>query len=329
LQRAKASSMSGRGLHWITEPHEERPIRWKEGEAGIANTKPITVMEVFKATTDKFGTKTALGVKRDGEWKTWTFQQYYDQTKIAAKALIKIGVARFDGICILGFNSPEWFIADLGAIYAGGIVAGIYTTNGPEACQYIAEHAKASVIFVENESQLKKILQIRKNLPNLKKIVQWGGKVDEQEGVLSWEAFMASGKDVADSELNDRIQAQKPESCCTLIYTSGTTGPPKAVMISHDNVTWTANAVCTVLEITESDSIISYLPLSHICSNARYPRSISQRSIRMVRTTRCTQRIIGQYTQRDQTNWFLGSTQSMGKDSRKNARSWKSKWRHR
>jgi long-chain-fatty-acid--CoA ligase ACSBG len=258
--------MSGRGVHWITEPHEERPIRWKEGEAGIANTKPIIVQEVFKATAEKYGTKTALGVKRDGEWKTWTYQQYYDQTKIAAKALIKIGVGRFDGICILGFNSPEWFIADLGAIYAGAIVAGIYTTNGPEACQYIAEHAKASVIFVENESQLKKILQIRKNLPNLKKIVQWSGKVDEQEGVLSWEAFMALGKDVADSELNDRIQAQKPEHCCTLIYTSGTTGPPKAVMISHDNITWTSNVVVTVLEITENDSLISYLPLSHIAA---------------------------------------------------------------
>lgn len=51
------------------------------------------------------------------------------------------------------------------------------------------------------------------------------------------------GKGVPDSAIEERIEAQKPGQCCSLIYTSGTTGPPKAVMISHDNVTWTAE-VC-------------------------------------------------------------------------------------
>ncbi len=35
---------------------------------------------------------------------------------------------------IIGFNSPEWFIAELGAIMAGGLAAGIYTTNLPDVC---------------------------------------------------------------------------------------------------------------------------------------------------------------------------------------------------
>eukprot|EP01118_Nematostelium_gracile_P005033 TRINITY_DN1602_c0_g1_i1.p1 TRINITY_DN1602_c0_g1~~TRINITY_DN1602_c0_g1_i1.p1 ORF type:complete len:652 (+),score=230.05 TRINITY_DN1602_c0_g1_i1:66-2021(+) len=258
--------MSGKGVHWVTDPDAIRPIKYQEGEQGLANLKPTTVMEIFKGTVGRHGAKTALGVKRDGEWKTWTYQQYYDQTLAAAKSLIKLGVSRFDGICILGFNSPEWFIADLAAIAAGAIATGIYTTNGPEACQYIAEHARASVIFVENESQLKKILQIKSNLPHLKKVVQWSGEVVENETVLSWETFMSIGKDIPDAALNERIDNQRPENCCTLIYTSGTTGPPKAVMVSHDNVTWTSASTLQALEITSSDSIISYLPLSHIAA---------------------------------------------------------------
>jgi hypothetical protein len=61
---------------------------------------------------------------------------------------------------IIGFNSPEWFIANMGAIAAGGLAAGIYTTNNPEACKYIAHHSEAEVVVCENKEQLNKFVQI-------------------------------------------------------------------------------------------------------------------------------------------------------------------------
>jgi long-subunit acyl-CoA synthetase (AMP-forming) len=57
---------------------------------------------------------------------------------------------------------------------------------------------------------------------------------------------------------------QKPDDCCSLIYTSGTTGNPKGVMLSHDNVTWTAQQIVDSARIDQTDHLISYLPLSHI-----------------------------------------------------------------
>ncbi|NXG13837.1 ACBG2 ligase, partial [Grallaria varia] len=184
---------------------------------------------------------------------------------------LQLGLERFHGVGILGFNSAEWFIADIGAILAGGFAVGIYTTNSPQACHYVAENCSANVIVVENQKQLQKILEIEDKLPHLKAIVQYGEEIKEKRPKLySWSEFLELGRDVPDSLLHLTIAAQKPNQCCTLIYTSGTTGQPKGVMLSHDNLTWTASAAGRFTGLTDAEErqeqVISYLPLSHIAA---------------------------------------------------------------
>ena len=41
-------------------------------------------------------------------WTTWTYQQYYDESKNAAKGMIRYGLGRFGSVGIFGFNAPEW-----------------------------------------------------------------------------------------------------------------------------------------------------------------------------------------------------------------------------
>jgi len=80
----------------------------------------------------KFPNRRALAVedkKTLKVWKFWTYQEYLEEVKTIARGFIKLGLERFHGVGILGFNSPEWFISDLGAIYAGGFAVGICTTN--------------------------------------------------------------------------------------------------------------------------------------------------------------------------------------------------------
>ncbi|NWX38237.1 ACBG2 ligase, partial [Notiomystis cincta] len=184
---------------------------------------------------------------------------------------LQLGLERFHGVGILGFNSAEWFIADIGAILAGGFAVGIYTTNSPEACHYVADNCSANVIVVENHKQLQKILEIEDRLPHLKGIVQYGEEIKEKRPKLySWREFMELGRDVPDSRLQEIIASQKPNQCCTLIYTSGTTGQPKGVMLSHDNLTWTAAAAGRFIMLSDAremqEEVVSYLPLSHIAA---------------------------------------------------------------
>ncbi|MEE6522166.1 hypothetical protein FKM82_020583, partial [Ascaphus truei] len=111
--------------------------------------------------------------------------------------------------------------------------------------------------------------QIWEKLPHLKAVVQYKGSLQEKQAhVYTWEEFMELGKDITDAHLDDIISAQKPNQCCVLIYTSGTTGIPKGVMLSHDNITWTAAHASRAGDMTpaeiQQETIVSYLPLSHI-----------------------------------------------------------------
>jgi long-chain-fatty-acid--CoA ligase ACSBG len=120
---------------------------------------------------------------------------------------------------------------------------------------------------VEDEKALEKMWSLGNELPKLKRIIQYTGtpNKDRFPDVLSWDELMALGKDQPDSILTSRLTNMAVNQCCTLVYTSGTTGNPKGVMLSHDNIYWTATVAADWIQMREGrEIIISYLPLSHV-----------------------------------------------------------------
>ncbi|XP_067872507.1 long-chain-fatty-acid--CoA ligase ACSBG2 isoform X2 [Heterodontus francisci] len=256
---------------YLSTTHKDGEIKLRMDDPDSPEQPPMTVHQMFMESVGKYADYMALASKHGEQWKKITFKQYYNECRGAAKSFLKLGLQRFHGVGILGFNSPEWFIADIGAVLAGGLAVGIYSTNSPEACQYVANDSEANILVVENNKQLQKILQVQDQLPHLKAIVQYKDELKEKRpNLYTWAEFMQLGKNVPDSQLDEIIASQKPNQCCTLIYTSGTTGKPKGVMLSHDNLTWTAFAAGNMVKLqpaTESqEAIISYLPLSHIAA---------------------------------------------------------------
>jgi len=207
----------------------------------------------------------AYQAKRDGRWHPTTWQTYATEVRTAARALIALGFPRGGKVAILGFNRPEWVILDQAAMMAGGAAAGIYTTCSPDEVQYIVHHSEAHVVLVEDAGQLAKVMARRAQLPLLRWIVMMRGAEPAGDGVLSWDAFNARAEGATEAALDDRLAAILPADLATLIYTSGTTGPPKGVMLSHDNLAWTAQLLIDAGGgKLDGDATLSYLPLSHI-----------------------------------------------------------------
>lgn len=203
--------------------------------------------------------------KDGGTWHPTTWGEYADQVRQAARALITLGIEPGDRVSILGFNRSEWVIFDVGAIAVGAAPAGIYITSSPAEVQYILDHSEAPIILLEDEDQWAKVLEQLPNLPKLKHVVMMRGVAPiDHEIVMSWEEFMAKGDETPAEKVDERVDALDPDGMATLIYTSGTTGPPKAVMLSNRNLTWTTDEAARIGRVTADDCSVSYLPLSHI-----------------------------------------------------------------
>jgi len=249
-------------------------IRFSSDPSTLAGSPAISMIEYVTRYCNRYENRKALCVERESKWISWTYKEYLQDVKTVAKGFIKLGLEPYNGVGILGFNSPEWAFSDLGAIFAGGLATGIYTTNNPEACQYVCSDASCNIVVVENDVQLQKILQVWDQLPKLKAVVQYMGELtDKRPNVYSWNELMEMGRNETEEVLQERMNNQAPNKCCTLIYTSGTTGNPKGVMLSHDNVIMAAESVAVFMRgggVDVDDQIekrvVSYLPLSHIAA---------------------------------------------------------------
>lgn len=197
-------------------------------------------------------------------WVPTNWEDYVLQVRRAARAMMALGLEPGNVVCMLGFNRPEWVIGQLAAMMAGGVGAGIYATNSPPEVQYILAHSGAPIVILENENQWSKVDQIRDQLPNLRHAIMMRGTHIKDPLAMDWETFMNWGDEVDDEALNARIAAIHEEQLASLIYTSGTTGPPKAVMLSHENLSSTAETGAELFRLTPGDILLSYLPLSHI-----------------------------------------------------------------
>ncbi|MCB9681538.1 MAG: AMP-binding protein [Alphaproteobacteria bacterium] len=224
-----------------------------------------TIPERLLATARRFPDHAGYHVRRDdGGWDTTSWATFADEVRTAARALIALGLAPGGSVCVLGYNQPAWVIVDHAAMMAGGVPAGIYTTCSPEEVRYIVDHCEASIVLLEDAGQWAKIDAERARLPHLRHVVMMPGVHVDDPLAMTWEAFLARAEEVPEDALDARRAAITPETPGTYIYTSGTTGPPKAVVLTHDNLAHTATVAVQMVGASETDRMVSYLPLSHI-----------------------------------------------------------------
>jgi long-chain acyl-CoA synthetase len=196
-------------------------------------------------------------------------KEFFERIRDLSLGLSALGLARGDRAAIMSESRPEWLLADLAILTAGGVTVPVYPTLTAHQARYILKDAGARWVFVSTGAQAEKVLQVRHELPVLEAIVliEPGGAASGS--VLSLDELSARGhaRIVASwgvaKEYTDAARAIQPADLATLIYTSGTTGDPKGVMLTHGNLTSNMRASLEAFPVGHQDVALSFLPLSH------------------------------------------------------------------
>ncbi len=222
---------------------------------------------MWKDRVQRFGEKTYMRFKRDGQWIPLTYNQVNNIVDEIALGLLALGVKRGDRISLLSENRPEWAFTDLAAQCLGAILVTIYATNTPAQCEYIINNSESDFVMLSNNNQLTKLTNKSIDITRVKSIVIFDpieGITDKDPRVKTFEEIKEMGRRYEKKEvLQGMIEASTHDDVATLIYTSGTTGNPKGVMLTHGNFLSNCASVLSVVPITPHEDFLSFLPLSH------------------------------------------------------------------
>ena len=229
-----------------------------------------TVPIRFLNAVEKWGDRVAMRKKEYGLWHDITWNEYHDQVRAIACALMSLGLERGDIVAIIGDNCPEWVFVHLGIQCCAAATAGVYATNAWQQVEYVVTNSESKFLFVENEEQLDKWLHFRENAPHLVKVIVWdteGLRQFKDAMVITFDELLEIGETVNREHpqmLDERVEQVEPDDLSVLIYTSGTTGSPKGAMLTHRNCVWMGWAITHNNPMHDNDEIMSFLPLCHI-----------------------------------------------------------------
>ena len=228
-------------------------------------------VSLFRENIQKYPKKEALMRKIDAHWQPISWEKLGTITTQLSKALLQQGVAPQQTVGILSQNTPQWTLTDLACLQIRAVTVPIYTSNTAEQALYVMNHAEIKFLFVGDEKQYLKALEVADQCPSLQKIILFDDHIQlkEQKYSIHWTDFLAFGNnDALDDVLQQRIDSRDLSDLFTVIYTSGTTGEPKGVMLTYENLAYQMLGHSQRLEVDDTDSSLSFLPLTHVYERA-------------------------------------------------------------
>lgn len=223
----------------------------------------------IKKNVVRFKTKNAIYLKNNKlqVWEGISWGDFGERIERLSKSLLSFGVKEQDNIGIFAENMPEWIISDFAIMGIRAVTVPIYATNSKKETEYIVNDAEIKVLFVGGQQEYDKALAILETSKYLKLVVALTDEIKIQESKTSIHIsdFVAQEADAKIAiELQKRHAECELSDLASIIYTSGTTGEPKGVMLDHHNFRASLKAHDDELDVSEEDSSLSFLPLSHI-----------------------------------------------------------------
>ena len=192
-----------------------------------------SIIAMFLDQAERLGEKPFLWAKTGGAYRPISWRNSRDQVLALARALRGLGIVAGDRVVLCAENRPEWMIANLGIIAAGGITVPAYVTNTVADHHHVLSDSGAKVAIVSTAKLAERLIPAARRAPEVDAVISMETSAAPsltRPRVMSWDDFLANGRTAVDDIAPQSIG---PGQTAVVIYTSGTGGTPKGVMLSH------------------------------------------------------------------------------------------------
>jgi len=208
---------------------------------------------MFRSRALRYQDKECLLFKKEGAYQSISWNALDEKILNLAAYFLNQGLRKGDRIALLSGNCPEWATADLAILSIGCITVPIYPTLTPVEIQQLLEDSGSKCLLVSHASILEDLLK-------------WQGLILSFEE-SNFSRALAEGEEFRRKQeplFSQRLQQTEGKDIASIIYTSGTTGDPKGVVLSHENFLSNCRSCSKAISISEKDTYLSFLPLSHV-----------------------------------------------------------------
>lgn len=236
-------------------------------QLSVVENRATSVAHLFYDRVDQTPNREAYRFPDENDvWHSLTWAQTGEQVDRIAAGLIALGIEPEQRVAIVSGTRYEWIFADLGINAAGAATTTVYPTTTIDDEKYILADSTSRVVFAEDDEQVKKLLEVRSELPDVVKVVTFESSLTDGEWIISLDDLEQQGAEAlaaTPSLVRDRVATITPDHLATLIYTSGTTGRPKGVRLTHDCWTYEGAAIAAGGFLSADDLEFRWLPMAH------------------------------------------------------------------
>jgi len=230
------------------------------------NTWP-SLIAMFFEQAEKLGEKPFLWAKKDGSYQALNWRESAEIVSALARGLKALGINEGDRVVLCSENRPEWPLAHLAIMAAGGITVPAYTTNTVNDHTHILSNSGAKGAIVSTKELAKKLVPATHQTGDVSFIISVEDlEISQSPGpdIHTWDAIVEKGEAEPDA-IAEYVATVSREDTAIVIYTSGTGGAPKGVILPHRAIMHNCRgAYDAILELGLDDEVfLSFLPLSH------------------------------------------------------------------